>query len=124
LSLAFALLEGENNDSWLWFLTLVKKEVLGTGRSNCMISDHHRGFLNGAKEHLEGYPLLIHKWCTRHFTANILKKQRSKEVIEKLKTLCKVKEEKKFEARLKELEKILNNDAKAWLREQLTKKSK
>jgi transposase-like protein len=124
LSLAFALLEGENNDNWLWFLTLVKKEVLGTGRSNCMISDHHRGFLNGAKEHLEGYPLLIHRWCTRHFTANILKKQRSKEVIEKLKTLCKVKEEKKFEARLKELEKILNNDAKAWLREQLTKKSK
>jgi hypothetical protein len=28
--------------------------------------------------------------------------------------LCKVKEEKKFEARLKELEKILNNDEKFW----------
>jgi hypothetical protein len=41
-----------------------------------------------------------------------------------LKTLCKVKEEKKFEARLKELEKILNDDAKAWLFEQLLEKSK
>jgi hypothetical protein len=41
-----------------------------------------------------------------------------------LKTLCKVKEEKKFEARLKELEKILNYDAKAWLFEQLPEKSK
>jgi hypothetical protein len=30
-----------------------------------------------------------------------------------LKALCKVKEEKKFEARLKELERILNDDAKA-----------
>jgi hypothetical protein len=41
-----------------------------------------------------------------------------------LKALCKVKEEKKFEARLKELEKILNDDAKAWLFGQLPEKSK
>jgi hypothetical protein len=38
--------------------------------------------------------------------------------------LCKVKEEKKFEATLKEMEKILNDDAKSWLFEQLPKKSK
>jgi hypothetical protein len=31
----------------------------------------------------------------------------------RLKALCKVKEENKFEARLKELEKILNDDGKA-----------
>jgi hypothetical protein len=37
------------------------------------------------------------------------------EVITRLKALCKVKEEKKFEARLKELEKILNDDANTWL---------
>jgi hypothetical protein len=89
-----------------------------------MISDHHRGLLNGAKEHLEGYPPLIHRWCSRHFVANIWKKQWSKDVIARLKALCKVKEEKKFEDRLKELEKILNNDAKTWLFEQLTEKSK
>jgi hypothetical protein len=41
-----------------------------------------------------------------------------------LKALCKVKEEKKFEARMKELEKILNDDAKTWLFEQLSEKSK
>jgi hypothetical protein len=33
-------------------------------------------------------------------------------------------EEKKFETRLKELEKILNNDANVWLFEQLLGKSK
>jgi hypothetical protein len=33
--------------------------------------------------------------------------------------LCKVKEEKKFDARLKELKKILNDDVKALLFEQL-----
>jgi hypothetical protein len=41
-----------------------------------------------------------------------------------LKVLCKIKEEKRFEGRLKELEKILNDDANAWLFEQLSKKSK
>jgi hypothetical protein len=41
-----------------------------------------------------------------------------------LTALCKVKEENKFEARLKELEKILNNDANAWLIERLLEKSK
>jgi hypothetical protein len=124
LSLAFALVEGENNESWSWFLTLVKKEVLGLGRSICMISDCHCGLLNGAKEHLEGYPPIIHRWCTHHFATNIWKKQQSKEVIERLKVLCKIKEEKKFESRLKELEKILNNDAKVWLFEQLSVKFK
>jgi transposase-like protein len=60
LPLAFALVEGENNESWSWFLT--RKEVLGLDRSICMISDRHRGLLNGAKEPLEGYPPLIHRW--------------------------------------------------------------
>jgi hypothetical protein len=63
-------------------------------------------------------------WCSRYFTANIWKKQQSNEVIVRLKSLCKVKNEKKFEARLKELEKILNDDANAWLFEQLSEKSK
>jgi hypothetical protein len=89
-----------------------------------MILYRHRDLLNGAKEHLKGYSPIIHRWCTRHFATNIWKNQRSKEVIERLKVLCKVKEVKKFEARLKELEKILNNDAKSWLFEQLLEKSK
>jgi hypothetical protein len=57
--------------AWSWFLGLVRKEVLGPGRSICMILDRHRGLLNGAKENLEGYPPLIHRWCSRHFAANI-----------------------------------------------------
>jgi hypothetical protein len=124
LPLVFVLAKGENNESWSSFLALVKKEVVGPGRSICMILDRHSGLLNGAKEYIVGYPPLIHRWCSRHFATNIWKKQRSMEVIARLKVLCKVKEEKKFEARLKELEKILNDDAKAWLLEQLPEKSK
>jgi hypothetical protein len=91
----------------------VRKQVLGLDRHVCMILDRHSGLLNSAKEHLEGYPPLIHRWCSRHFATNIWKKQRSKEVIVRLKVLCKVKEEEKFEDRLKVLEKIINDDPKA-----------
>jgi hypothetical protein len=105
-------------------LRLVREQVLGPDRQVYVILDRHYGFLNGAKEALEGYPPLIHMWCSRHFAVKIWKKQRNKEVIMRLKALCKVKEEKKFEARLKEMEKILNDDAKSWLFEQLPEKSK
>jgi hypothetical protein len=79
LPLAFALVEGENNESWKWFLGLVRKQVIGPDRQVCIISDHHCDLLNGGKDHLEGYPPLIHRWCSRHFAAIIWKKQRSKE---------------------------------------------
>jgi hypothetical protein len=61
LPLVFALVEGENNESWSWFLGHVRKEVAGPGRSHCMILDRCCGLLNGAKEHIEGYPPLIHR---------------------------------------------------------------
>jgi transposase-like protein len=89
-----------------------------------MILDCHRGLLNGSKEHIEGYPQLIHMWCSHHFVANIWNKQQRKKIISRLKALCKIKEEEKFETRLKELEKILSDSTKAWLLEQLVEKSK
>jgi hypothetical protein len=60
LPLSFTLVEGKNNESCSWFLSLVKKHVLGSDRQVCMISDC-RGLLNNAKEHFEGYPPLIHR---------------------------------------------------------------
>jgi hypothetical protein len=74
MSLAFAPVEGENNESWSWFLCIVRKKVLDPDRSICIISDRHRGLLNGAKDHIDGYPPLIHRWCSHHFATNILKK--------------------------------------------------
>ena len=45
LSVAFAFVESENTDSWLWFLQLVKQHVV-VGRSNvCLISGRHAGIL-------------------------------------------------------------------------------
>jgi hypothetical protein len=39
--LAFALVERENNDSWGWFLRLVRIHVVGPGREVGVISDRH-----------------------------------------------------------------------------------
>ena len=56
--LVFALTEGENNDSWSWYMKLVRRYVLGPSKQVCMISDRHHGLLNCAKEHMDGFPLL------------------------------------------------------------------
>jgi hypothetical protein len=69
--LAFALAEGENDDSWCWFLKLVRQNVLCTSRNICMISNRHHGLLVAAREHVDGCPPLEHWWCMRHFAANI-----------------------------------------------------
>ncbi|KAK3151475.1 hypothetical protein QOZ80_3AG0246370 [Eleusine coracana subsp. coracana] len=124
LPLAFETVESENNESWSWFITRVHRTVVGPDRSMCMISDRHRSLLNAAKDHLDEYPPLVHRWCMRHFATNIWKKQSSKDVIKRLKALCNCKEEKKFDSKLKELEKLLNDDAKKWLWDQMREKEK
>ena len=130
--LAFALIEGENNDSWSWFMKLVWRYVLGPSRQVCMISDRHHGLLNCIKEHMDGFPPLVHRWCMRHFAANMGRRQKKKELIGKLKLLCSVRTEKTFEETLADLEKEMNADlekemnesAKEWLKGKMVDKDK
>jgi hypothetical protein len=53
--LTFALVERENNDSWGWFLRLVRIHVVGPSREVGVISDRHQGILNVVREEIEGY---------------------------------------------------------------------
>jgi hypothetical protein len=69
--LAFALAESENDDSWSWFMRLVRINILGPTRQVCMILDRHHGLIKCAGDHLDGYPPLVHQWCIRHFAANM-----------------------------------------------------
>jgi transposase-like protein len=68
--MAFALAEGEKNESWSWFMWLLRVQVLGPSRNICLISDQHAGILNAAGEHIDGFSPLVHRWCMRHFVAN------------------------------------------------------
>jgi transposase-like protein len=113
--LAFALAKGENDASWSWFLKLVRQHVLRSSRNICMISDRHHGLLTVVKEHVEGCPPLDHRWCMRHFAANIWRRQKKKEVVKKLKSLCACRTKEKFEDTLAELQKVLNATEKSWL---------
>jgi hypothetical protein len=61
--IAYALAEGENNESWSWFMRLLRMQVLGDSRTICLILDQHAGILNAAVEHIEGFRPLVHRWC-------------------------------------------------------------
>uniref|UniRef100_K3ZC66 SWIM-type domain-containing protein n=1 Tax=Setaria italica TaxID=4555 RepID=K3ZC66_SETIT len=122
--LAFSLAESENNESWSWFMKLVRRHVLGPLRIVCMISDRHHGLLNCTKDHMDGFPPLVHRWCTRHFAANMSRRQKSNRVIGKLKILCKVHTEREFSEKLEDLVKDLNDDAKEWLKGEMEDKDK
>jgi hypothetical protein len=69
--LAFALAEGENNNSWCWFMKLLRQNALHSSQKICMISDRHHGLLTATKEHVDGCPPLEHGWYMRHFMTNI-----------------------------------------------------
>jgi hypothetical protein len=53
----FALVEGENNESWSWFMRLLRVQVLGPSRTMCLISDCHAGLLNATDNISMGFHL-------------------------------------------------------------------
>ena len=94
--MTFALGEGENNESWSWFMRLLRVQVLGPSRTICLISDRHLGLLNAIAGHIDGFPPLVHRWCMRHFAANFWRRQRKQEVCDKVKALCCVRTDHQF----------------------------
>ena len=120
----FALAEGENNDSWSWFMRHLRVHVLGPSRQICMILDRHAGLLEAAEQHISGHPLLVRRWCVRHFAANFWRRQRKKEVCDMVRSLCSARTEQHFKETKKELDKMLNKESKVWLEQQMDEKSK
>ena len=119
--MAFALAEGENNESWSWFMRLLCVQVLGPSRTICLISYRHAELLNAAAEHIDGFLPLVHRWCMRHFAANFWRRQRKKEVCDKVKALCCVRTKHQFKETKRELDKMVNAAGKAWLEALSTK---
>jgi S-adenosylmethionine synthetase len=60
----------------------------------------------------------------RHFVANIWRRQKKKEVVKMLKSLCACRTKEKFEDTLAELQKVLNATAKSWLQDQMPQRDK
>jgi hypothetical protein len=122
--LAFALAESENDDSWSWFMRLVRINIFCPARQVCMISDRHHGLIKCVSDHMDGYPPLVHRWWIRHFATNMWCCQKNKEVIGKLKLLASVHTEDKFKEMDKDLLKDLNEKDKYWLDYEMEDKDK
>ncbi|KAI0498927.1 hypothetical protein KFK09_019825 [Dendrobium nobile] len=70
--LAFAVVESECNESWIWFLRQVNELLpVVTNRPNlCIISDMHTGLVRGCREI---FPNVAHRHCLRHLRENFKK---------------------------------------------------
>ncbi|XP_021721493.1 uncharacterized protein LOC110689055 [Chenopodium quinoa] len=66
--IAWAVVEGENNISWEWFLDNLKKSLeLEEGAGLVILSDEHQAILRGVSEVL---PQAEHMHCAKHIFAN------------------------------------------------------
>jgi len=73
---------------------------------------------------MEGYQPIVHRWCQRHFAANIWERHRSDKVKGRLKLLCAAKAERTFDLRFRKLKELMNEDATEWLEQHMDNKSK
>ncbi|CAH9146096.1 unnamed protein product [Cuscuta epithymum] len=84
-ALAYAVVESENADSWSWFFARVMRDVVGSHRSVCVISDRHAGIESAFRSLPElRSPQVSKRYCLRHIRSNFMTKFRNAE----LKKLC------------------------------------
>ena len=77
--LAFTITEGENIDSWGWFLTCIRNRV--TQRTGiCVISDRHPCIMVAMSDpHLRwDAPYAYHRICMRHLASNFMTRFKDK----------------------------------------------
>ncbi|KAF9602703.1 hypothetical protein IFM89_030591 [Coptis chinensis] len=70
--IAWAVVEGENNDSWFWFVNLLVHDIgVADGFGWTIISDKQKGLVDAVHTLL---PLAEHRCCARHVYANFRKR--------------------------------------------------
>ena len=76
---AFSITEGENIDSWGWFLAcIINRVTQQTGI--CVISDRHPGIMAVMTDPHLGWvaPSAYHRICLRHFASNFMARFKDK----------------------------------------------
>ena len=75
--IAFAFIEGENYDSWLWFFRNLKRAVVKTRPNVCILHDRHPDMLKAIKrlqqpavDEEAPWTDMQSRWCMRHLAAN------------------------------------------------------
>uniref|UniRef100_A0A2N9GWA3 MULE transposase domain-containing protein n=1 Tax=Fagus sylvatica TaxID=28930 RepID=A0A2N9GWA3_FAGSY len=108
--IAFAVCEGENNDSWKWFLRLllidIKHPPAGAGVWN-FISDQQKGLKEALKEVIPEAPT---RFCLRHLYANFKNKFKGKTLKDLMWAAAKETTKVGFNAKMEQI-KVHNKDA-------------
>jgi hypothetical protein len=103
LPLAIAFAEGENGDSWYWFLERLKNRVV---QDVCVIHDRHKGILQAINDMKEGnteryrsqlWPNVKSGWHIRHMKANFHSQFKNKTLSKMFERLCEQTQQKKFD---------------------------
>ncbi|XP_028059386.1 uncharacterized protein LOC114263087 [Camellia sinensis] len=68
--LAFAIVDAENQDNWMWFLSQLLKAV-GSGRRLTFVSDRQHGLLDALSV---VFPNAHHAYCLNHLKRNLIDK--------------------------------------------------
>ena len=104
LPVAYAIVESENSESWLWFLINLKLSIVRDIRRVCLISYRNAGLLNAisAIRSLDvdewRWSDVEHRFCMRHLAANFFARFRSKDLMKTFKKLCMQNQLRKFQA--------------------------
>ena len=113
--LSFAITEGENTDSWGWFLACIRNRV--TQRKGiCVISDRHPGIMATMTDPHLGWaaPAAYHRICMRHFASNFMTRFKDKLLKNLVYRAALASTERKFNNHMKTIGRI-NSKALQWL---------
>ncbi|XP_076944383.1 uncharacterized protein LOC143614998 [Bidens hawaiensis] len=106
---AWAVVEGESNDSWEWFMEELRKclDVQDGGNDWTLISDQQKGLVNAVYLIWKNAE---HRNCARHIFANWKKKFKGKELKTYYWQACRAYNEPDFNDAIKEM-RAISNDA-------------
>ena len=116
---AFAFVESENYDSWLWFLRLLKSGVVKDRPNVCILHDRHAGLLKAIRkleqpddDEQTPWTDVQSRWCMRHMGANFYSCFKSKRLMNLFKRLCNVNQQRKYEFLWERLTEFTQNQVK------------
>ncbi|XP_056695147.1 uncharacterized protein [Spinacia oleracea] len=113
--LAFAIVEGENGDSWPWFMACIRRFV--TQRTGlCVLSDRHLGIMKAMTQDNSGWtePYAYHRFCIRHLTSNVNTEFKNRELKNKVGWTAFQQQKKKFDYGLNMIAKM-NEKAREYI---------
>jgi hypothetical protein len=112
--LAFGIADEETNESWNWFLSLLRDHVT-KNRWVCIMSDRHRAIINAVENVYVSNGLAVHRFCARHLVSNFNHHFKNVELKKQLYKLATTPDRRKFDIWYSNLIAIENGKYASWI---------